>query len=255
MSDAEQVDKSEHIPKPGIRLNKYIANAGICSRRKADEHIANGDVKVNDVVVLEMGHKVQPLDRVHFKDKLVEKKGKPVYILLNKPRDYITTTSDEKGRKTVLDLIKKATTERVYPVGRLDRNTTGLLLLTNDGDLTHKLSHPSSNTKKLYYVVLDKAVEAEHMDLIRSGKLELEDGLVLVDEINYVKDQSKAHIGIEIHMGKNRIVRRIFEHFDYKVEKLDRVMYAGLTKKDLQRGWWRMLSKQEVINLKFLTTD
>jgi len=252
MSDAENSEAVEQIANPGIRLNKYVANAGICSRRKADEYIANGDVKVNDKVVLEMGYKVQPLDKVYFKDKLVEKKGKPVYILLNKPRDFITTTSDEKGRKTVLDLIKKATTERVYPVGRLDRNTTGLLLITNDGDLAHKLSHPSSNTKKLYYVVLDRPVEEAHMSLIRSGKLKLEDGEVMVDAINYVKGESKAHIGIELHIGRNRIVRRIFEHFDYSVRKLDRVIYAGLTKKDLQRGWWRYLSEQEIIQLKYL---
>jgi len=252
MSESDKIDNNEAVSNAGIRLNKYIANAGICSRRKADEFIANGDVKVNNEVVLEMGYKVQPLDQVFFKDKLVEQKGKPVYILLNKPKNYITTTSDEKGRKTVLDLIKKATDERVYPVGRLDRNTTGLLLITNDGDLAHKLSHPSSNTKKLYYVVLDNNVKNEHIELIRSGKLKLEDGEVMVDEINYVAGKDKSHIGIELHIGKNRIVRRIFEHFGYKVLKLDRVMYAGLTKKDLQRGWWRMLNNQEVIQLKYL---
>lgn len=236
-------------PPKGIRLNKYIANAGICSRRKADEHIAKGAVKVNGKTVLEMGFRVQKNDKVSYNGKPVKINHKTVYVLLNKPKGFITTTQDEKGRKTVMNLVEKATDERIYPVGRLDRNTTGLLLLTNDGELANHLSHPSSNVKKLYYVQLDRSLQKKQMEAIVKG-IELEDGLVNIDAINYVKNEPKSHIGIELHEGRNRIVRRIFEHFDYKVVKLDRVMYAGLTKKDLPRGRWRYLTKAELIHLK-----
>jgi len=237
------------LPKDGIRLNKYVANAGICSRRKADEHIANGMVKVNKAVVLEMGYKVQHNDKVYFNNKLITRNTKPVYVLLNKPKDFITTTKDEKGRRTVMGLVEKATKERIFPVGRLDRNTTGLLLLTNDGDLANRLAHPSSNVKKLYYVELDKPLQHGQLQKIKKG-IVLEDGPVAVDAVDFVKNKPKTHIGIELHIGRNRIVRRIFEHFEYKVKKLDRVMYAGLTKKDLPRGRWRYLTKAELIHLK-----
>jgi len=242
-------DQTPDETPTGIRLNKYIANAGICSRRKADEHIANGAVKVNGKKVLEMGFRVQRKDKVSFNGKPIKINQKPVYVLLNKPKDFITTTKDEKGRKTVMNLVEKATTDRIYPVGRLDRNTTGLLLLTNDGELANQLSHPSSNVKKLYYVQLDRSLQKKQMEAIIKG-IELEDGMVKIDAIDYVKNEPKSHIGIELHEGRNRIVRRIFEHFDYKVIKLDRVMYAGLTKKDLPRGRWRYLTKTELINLK-----
>lgn len=234
----------------GTRLNKYLSNAGIASRRKADELIQKGLVEVNGEVVKEMGYKVQTEDVVTFKGKKVSP-GKKVYILLNKSKDYITTTSDEKDRKTVLDLVKNATTERLFPVGRLDRNTTGLLILTNDGELSQTLAHPSSSVEKIYAVELDKQVKQEDLFKIAKG-LKLEDGVALVDEVAYADPNDKRQIGIALHIGKNRIVRRIFEHLDYKVKKLDRVVYAGLTKKDLPRGKWRFLSEQEVIRLKHL---
>lgn len=233
----------------GIRLNKFIANAGICSRRKADEHIQDGDVKVNNEVILEMGYKVKLKDKVYFKGTLVKSVSRPVYILLNKPKDHITTTQDERGRKTVLDLIKGATQQRVYPCGRLDRNTTGLLLLTNDGELTEKLTHPRFNVKKIYSVSLSKQLRQDHFERIQEG-LELEDGFIQVDDIAYIEGKSKKDVGVELHSGKNRIVRRIFEHLGYEVTRLDRVMYAGLTKKNLPRGKWRYLSQKEVIALK-----
>lgn len=246
--------KPADTPAAEVRLNKYISNAGICSRRKADEFIRNGDVSVNGQVVYEMGFKVKPGDKVYFKDKLVVSEAK-YYVLLNKPKDFITTTSDEKGRKTVLDLVKNAAPGvRLYPVGRLDRNTTGLLLLTNDGELAQKLSHPSSNVIKVYQVELDKPITYDDLDKIRKG-IVLEDGLALVDEVDITHPPVDARfVGIAIHIGKNRIVRRIFEHLGYDVKSLDRVSYAGLTKKDLPRGRWRYLTEKEVIFLKHLNS-
>jgi len=231
-----------------MRLNKYLAHSGVASRRKADEFIKQGLVKVNGNVITEMGHKVQPDDQVEFRGKVV-KPSRHVYILLNKPKDYITTVADEKGRKTVLDLIKGATTESVYPVGRLDRNTTGLLLLTNDGDLTRQLTHPSSEVRKLYLVTLDKPLEEKHLQQIAKG-IELHDGLIRVDEIAYAEGGDRSQVGMELHSGRNRIVRRIFEHFGYETKSLDRVMFAGLTKKKLPRGKWRMLTEREIVFLK-----
>lgn len=232
----------------GIRLNKYLSNAGIAARRKADELIRDGLVKVNGKKIIEPGFRVLAKDTVTLKGKVV-RPGKSVYILLNKPKDVITTLSDEKGRKTVIGLVKKATTERIYPVGRLDRNTTGLLLLTNDGELTQKLSHPSFKIKKVYSIVLDKPLAEQHMDTISRG-VSLEDGAIRVDEIAYTDPTDHCKIGVSIHSGRNRIVRRIFEHFGYKVKSLDRVLYAGLSKKNLPRGKWRHLTKMEVIKLK-----
>lgn len=236
-----------------VRLNKYIANAGICSRRKADELIEQGLVKVNGEVITAMGHKVQPGDVVLYNGERVVKDDKK-YVLLNKPKDFITTTSDERGRKTVMQLIKKAVQgERLYPVGRLDRNTTGLLLITNDGTLTQHLSHPSTNVVKVYLVELDKPIRPEDLIAIREG-VELEDGFIKVDEIDITEPQVDARfIGVAIHSGRNRIVRRIFEHFGYDVKNLDRVSFAGLTKKNLPRGKWRYLTEKELVYLKHLT--
>lgn len=232
-----------------IRLNRYIANAGICSRREADNLIVQGDITVNDKVITSLGHKVKKSDSVKYKGKVLRRE-KAVYVLLNKPKGYITTTQDPNDRKTVMNLVTNACDERIYPVGRLDRNTTGLLLLTNDGDLTKKLSHPSHKVKKLYQVDLDKAVPDEDFLKIQAG-ITLEDGVAEVDELAFVTPDNKS-LGIEIHIGRNRIVRRIFESLGYEVVKLDRVMYAGLTKLDLPRGHWRYLTEQEVIKLKYL---
>ena len=230
-----------------IRLNKYIANAGVCSRREADKLIEAGAVTVNGVVVTELGTKVQPTDEVRYGDRVLQRE-KPVYILLNKPKDYITTTSDEYDRKNVMNLVFGACDQRVYPVGRLDRNTTGLLLITNDGELAKKLTHPRYGVKKIYHVELDRNLSGEDFSKIITG-LELEDGFIAPDELAYV-GESKREIGITLHSGKNRIVRRIFEHLGYDVIKLDRVYYAGLTKKDLPRGQWRFLRPEEVNILK-----
>jgi 23S rRNA pseudouridine2605 synthase len=232
-----------------MRLNKFIAHGGICSRRKAAELVKEGKVHVNGAVELNPSYVVTPSDKVMYNGKRIQPSDKMVYILMNKPKNVLTTTSDEKARKTVMDIIEKKVPERIYPVGRLDRNTTGLLLLTNDGDLAKKLSHPSDGVKKRYHVVLDKVVSKEHLEEIRKGLI-LEDGLAIVDDIDFIRGSTGADIGIEIHIGKNRIVRRIFEHFGYVVEKLDRVYYGGLTKKDLPRGWFRPLTSQEVIMLK-----
>ncbi|MEC8239381.1 MAG: pseudouridine synthase [Bacteroidota bacterium] len=232
------------------RLNKYIARAGICSRREADMHISLGVVKVNNKVITALGYQVNEGDVVHFDGKRITPE-KNAYVLLNKPKGFITTTKDEKGRKTVMDLIANSTPSRVVPVGRLDRPTTGLLLFTNDGDLAKKLTHPSSMVKKLYHVVLSKSLKPHDLTQIRRG-LTLNDGPVQVDEVSYVKGASKREIGLEIHSGRNRIVRRIFEHMGYEVISLDRVVFAGLTKKDLSRGTWRHLSKQEIDYLKML---
>jgi len=240
-----------------IRLNKYISNSGVCSRREADEFIKAGLVSVNGKIVTEMGVKVKPEDLVRYHDTII-KPEKMVYVLLNKPKDYITTTDDPQERKTVMELVKDACRERIYPVGRLDRNTTGLLFFTNDGDLAKKLMHPSTEIAKIYHVELDRQLRAEDMTAIRKG-ITLEDGLATVDDIAFARTTElkntidKKQIGIEIHSGRNRIVRKIFEHLTYKVKKLDRTVYAGLTKKDLPRGKWRHLTELEVSALKMLT--
>lgn len=232
-----------------IRLNKYIANAGICSRREADVLIATGAITVNGEVVTEMGHKVMPTDEVRYGDKVLQRE-KPVYVLLNKPKDYITTTDDERDRANVMELVRGACEERIYPVGRLDRDTTGLLLFTNDGDLTKKLTHPSSAVEKTYAVELDKPFASVDMEMLRNG-VELNDGMITPDEVEYI-GESKKEIGVTIHSGRNRIIRRMFEALGYEVVKLDRVIFAGLTKKDLPRGRWRFLTKNEVNFLKML---
>ena len=232
-----------------MRLNKFLANSGICSRREADEYIAAGVITVNGEVVTELGSKVIPdTDRVMFHDQPV-KCEKKVYILLNKPKDVVTTVEDTHARKTVLDLVANACSERVYPVGRLDRNTTGVLLITNDGDLTTKLTHPKFNKKKIYQVTLDKDLQDEDFAKILSG-IVLEDGEIKADELSFVNEGDFRTVGLEIHSGKNRIVRRIFDALGYHVVKLDRVYFAGLTKKNLPRGKWRYLSEMEVTMLK-----
>ena len=237
--------KETHIdPNEPIRLNKYLANAGVCSRREADDFIQAGVVTVNGHVVTELGTKVLRGDEVKFHDQPVTLEKK-VYVLLNKPKDYVTTSDDPQQRKTVMDLVKDACPERIYPVGRLDRNTTGVLLLTNDGEMASKLTHPKFLKKKVYHVYLDKNVTMHDMQQIASG-IELEDGEIQADAIEYADDHDKSQVGIEIHSGKNRIVRRIFESLGYRVTKLDRVQFAGLTKKNLRRGDWRFLTEQEV---------
>lgn len=231
-----------------FRLNKYISNSGICSRREADQLILKGEITVNGEVITELGHKVLKSDKVIYKGKLINPE-KPVYILMNKPKDFITTTDDPMERKTVMHLLENACKERVFPVGRLDRNTTGLLLFTNDGDLAAKLSHPSNNIKKIYQVTLDKPITFNHEKEISEG-LTLEDGEVKVDDIQ-VLSKDRTILGLEIHVGKNRIVRRIFAQLGYEVVGLDRVMYAGLDKKDLPRGKFRFLNEKEVVKLKY----
>ncbi|AWL78371.1 pseudouridine synthase [Capnocytophaga canimorsus] len=234
--------------KSEIRLNKYIADAGICSRRNADIYIASGNVQVNGEVITQLGFRVKPNDVVKFDSKVISCEKKE-YILLNKPKGFITTTADEKGRKTVMDLVGRATSARILPVGRLDRPTTGLLLFTNDGDLAKKLTHPTHGVLKIYHAILDKKLDYKDFLKIEEG-LELEDGFIQVEEISYVDGAPKNEIGIKIRSGRNRIIRRIFEHLGYQVDKLDRVVFAGLTKKDLPRGHWRRLTQQEIINLK-----
>ena len=231
-------------PDEPIRLNKYLANAGVCSRREADSFIEAGVVKVNGEVVTELGTKVKRSDVVLFHDQQVNIEKK-VYVLLNKPKDYVTTSDDPQNRKTVMDLVKGACRERIYPVGRLDRNTTGVLLLTNDGELATKLTHPQYLKKKIYHVFLDKNVSAADMRQIAEG-IELDDGEIHADAIEYASETDRKQVGIEIHSGRNRIVRRIFEHLGYKVIRLDRVYFAGLTKKNVRRGDWRFLTEQEV---------
>jgi len=245
-------DGAEEVSAPGaVRLNKYIANAGICSRREADDLISAGVISVNGVVVTELGTKVNPGDEVKFNDETLKTESM-VYVLLNKPKDYITTTDDPEERKTVMNLVHDAGKERIFPVGRLDRNTTGLLLLTNDGELTKRLTHPSGNVKKIYQVELDTNLTQE--DMVRAAEgVQLDDGPASVDEIHYESPTEKNVIGVELHSGRNRVVRRIFEAMDYKVRKLDRVYFAGLTKKDLPRGRWRYLTEMEVNMLKMLT--
>ena len=231
-------------PNEPIRLNKFLANAGVCSRREADEFITAGVVSVNGVIVTELGTKIKRTDEVKFHDEPVSIERK-AYVLLNKPKDCVTTSDDPQERKTVMDFVKGACKERIYPVGRLDRNTTGVLLLTNDGDLASKLTHPKYLKKKIYHVYCDKNVAKADLDQIAAG-ITLDDGDIHADAISYASDTDKSQVGIEIHSGKNRIVRRIFESLGYKVVKLDRVYFAGLTKKGLRRGDWRYLTEQEV---------
>jgi 23S rRNA pseudouridine2605 synthase len=246
-SSVSKEKKGSETPGP-IRLNRYIAASGICSRREADEMIKLGEVKVNGKVVTEMGIKVEPTDRVEVGGQSISPEKK-VYILMNKPKDVVSTVSDPHADRTVLDLIKHAGPERVYPVGRLDKSTTGVLLLTNDGELTKKLTHPGYNKKKVYHVVLDKPATKAQLQQIAEG-VQLEDGFIHADAISFVKEGDHTEIGIELHSGRNRIVRRIFEHMGLTVVKLDRVYFAGLTKKNLPRGKWRYLSDKEIAVLK-----
>lgn len=245
-SKKKQIEYKEQFVDPNepIRLNKFLANAGVCSRREADEFITAGVVSVNGQVVTELGTKIKRGDEVKFHDQAVSIERK-IYVLLNKPKDTVTTSDDPQARRTVMDLVKGACEERIYPVGRLDRNTTGVLLLTNDGDLASKLTHPKYLKKKIYHVHLDKNLTKADMEQIAAG-IELEDGEIHADAISYTDENKKDDVGIEIHSGKNRIVRRIFESLGYKVVKLDRVYFAGLTKKGLRRGDWRYLTEQEV---------
>jgi 23S rRNA pseudouridine2605 synthase len=236
-----------------IRLNKYISNSGVCSRREADKLIEAGAVKVNGKVVTELGTKISPTDKVQYGDQTISRE-KHRYLLLNKPKGYITTVDDPEKRKTVMELIEGACRERIYPVGRLDRNTTGLLLFTNDGNIAKKLTHPRYGIKKIYHVFLERALSKGDMKKIEDG-IELEDGFIKVDHIEYVADAAdKKQVGIEIHSGKNRIVRRIFEKLDHEIVKLDRVAFAGLTKKNLPRGEWRFLTETEVNLLKMISS-
>lgn len=234
-------------------LNKFISHAGICGRREAAEMVKKGLVKVNNELVIEPGYKVSPKEDVRVNGKKIFLAKNLIYILLNKPKDYITTTDDPQKRKTVLDIIGRATNERVYPVGRLDRNTSGVLLLTNDGELAQKLTHPSNEVKKVYHVTLNKPLDKDHFDKILKGVV-LEDGQANVDVLAYADTNDKSQLGVEIHSGRNRIVRRIFEHFGYDVKNLDRVMFAGLTKKNVDRGKWRFLTEKEVRILKHFSS-
>jgi 23S rRNA pseudouridine2605 synthase len=231
-------------------LNKYIANSGVCSRREADTYIEHGSVEVNGNLVTEMGYKVQPDDIVRFDGTSITPEQKK-YVLLNKPKNYITTMDDERGRKTVMELVANASKERIYPVGRLDRNTTGLLLFTNDGEMAKKLTHPKHNVRKLYHATLDNKLALKDLEKLR-GEVIIEGKKVFIDAVSYVDGEPKTEIGIEIHSGRNRIVRKIFEHVGYKVTKLDRVIFAELTKKNLPRGRWRELTSLEVSKLQML---
>ena len=251
---AKAIAANDNAPTGIMPLNKFMAHCGVCSRREAVELITAGKVKVNGVVVTEPGFKIEEKAEVIYNGKKLFVTKNLVYILLNKPKDYITTTDDPQGRKTVLQLIKQATTERVYPIGRLDRNTSGVLLLTNDGDLTQKLSHPSYEITKIYEVKLDKPLTKTDFDKILKG-LKLEDGEIHVDSLAYADTKDKSIIGIELHSGRNRIVRRIFEHLGYDVKGLDRVVYANLTKKNVERGKWRFLSEKEIRLLKYMNAS
>lgn len=231
-----------------VRLNKFIASAGICSRREADSLISAGLITVNGKPVSELGSKVKPDDDVRYNGQRLQNEKK-VYLLLNKPKDYVTTTDDPKERRTVMLLVREACNERIYPVGRLDRHTTGVLLFTNDGEMAKKLTHPSYNKKKIYHVFLDKSFTAGDMKTLAEG-VELEDGFIQPDALSYANRENKKEIGLEIHSGKNRVVRRMFQHLGYRVSKLDRVYYGGLTKKDLPRGHWRFLTEKEISMLK-----
>lgn len=245
-SKKKQIQYREELRDPNepIRLNKYLANAGVCSRREADDFITAGVVTVNGQVVTELGTKVKRGDEVRFHDQTISIERK-IYILLNKPKDYVTTVEDPQDRKTVMELVKGACKERIYPVGRLDRNTTGVLLLTNDGELASKLTHPRFLKKKIYHVRLDKNLTAADMEQLATG-VQLEDGEIHADEISYTSDTDKSLVGVEIHSGRNRIVRRMFEAIGYRVLRLDRVQFAGLTKKNVRRGDWRFLTEKEV---------
>ncbi len=245
----QRTEKAADQPNELMRLNRYIANAGVCSRREADKLIEGGQIKVNGKVVTELGTKVKRSDKVKYQGKTLNPE-KLVYVLLNKPKDFIATTDDPQERKTVMQLVANAAEERIYPVGRLDRNTTGLLLLTNDGELAERLTHPSYEIQKLYQVDIDKPITDEDFIEIENGVV-LEDGAAPVDEIGLVGPE-RTSLGVSLHIGRNRIVRRIFEHLGYEVIRLDRVMYAGLTKKDLSRGKWRYLNKAELIKIKHL---
>lgn len=254
-----KTETPEPVSDGNMRLNKFLAHAGVASRRKADELIEAGKVTVNGKVVFEMGHRLNQGDKVHFEGRLLNPEPK-VYVLLNKPKDYITTVSDERDRKTVMELLqgvndklKHGKKVRLYPVGRLDRNTTGVLLFTNDGELAQQLVHPSSEVRKVYHVFLDKKLKESDFEKIAEGGVVLEDGIAEVDEIAMPNPKNKAEVGIEIHSGRNRIVRRIFESLGYEVVKLDRVYFAGLTKKDLPRGRWRFLTEEEVRMLRYFT--
>jgi 23S rRNA pseudouridine2605 synthase len=238
-----------YLSRMSMRLNKYIAHCGICSRRKAVDLVKGGRVTVNGKVETNPAYEVDPKDKVKFDDKTVKVEKKKVYILMNKPKNTLTTVSDDRGRRTVLDIVSKRVTQRVYPVGRLDRNTTGLLLLTNDGDLAKKLSHPSHGVKKIYHATLDRNLLPSDLDKIARG-IELEDGLAEVDHVGYADGEPKNQVMLELHSGRNRIIRRIFEHLDYTVSKLDRIYLGGLTKKDIPRGWFRELTPKELIMLK-----
>ena len=251
---AKAAAAQDNAPTGIMPLNKYMAHCGVCSRRDAVPLITTGKVKVNGTVVFEPGFKIKELDEVIYNGKKLFVTKNLVYILLNKPKDYITTTDDPQGRKTVLQLIKNATDERVYPVGRLDRNTSGVLLLTNDGDLTQKLSHPSYEIKKIYEVKLDKPLTKADFEKIVNG-LKLEDGEIRIDSLAYADSKDRSIIGIELHSGRNRIVRRIFEHMGYDVKGLDRVMYANLTKKNVERSKWRYLSEKEIRLLKYMNAS
>ncbi len=244
-------ETGNQLPESDMPLNKFIAHAGICSRREAAELVKTGRIKVNGDFVYEPGYKVLATDKIVFNGKQLFQQKNLVYILLNKPKDYITTVKDTHGRKTIFELIQQATTERVYPVGRLDRNTTGVLLLTNDGDLTQKLTHPSFEIKKIYEVKLDKPLQKKDFENLLSG-ISLEDGVTKVDVVGFPEGKDKSVIGVEIHSGKNRIVRRMFEHLGYTVKNLDRVLFANLTKKNVDRGKWRFLNEKEVRLLKYL---
>ena len=254
-SKKKQIEYKEQFVDPNepIRLNKFLANAGVCSRREADEFITAGVVSVNGQVVTELGTKIKRGDEVKFHEQVVNIERK-IYVLLNKPKDTVTTSDDPLARRTVMDLVKDACTERIYPVGRLDRNTTGVLLLTNDGDLASKLTHPKYLKKKIYHVHLDKNLTQADMEQIAAG-IQLDDGEIHADAISYTDEAKKNDVGIEIHSGKNRIVRRIFESLGYKVVKLDRVYFAGLTKKGLRRGEWRYLTEAEVNHLRMGSFD
>jgi len=241
-----------HDPTVGTRLNKYIAHCGLCSRRKAGDLVKAGQVLVNGEVEINPSYMVQDGDEVSYEGKVLHLEVNKVYILLNKPKKVVTTLSDEKNRRTVIDVLGGKIRERIYPVGRLDYMTTGLLILTNDGDLATKLSHPSNEVRKLYHVTLDKPIDEEAVNKIRKGLL-LEDGIAIVDSANIIKDKDNMEVMVQLHIGKNRIVRRLFEHVGYEVKRLDRVNYAGLTKKDLPRGWHRHLTEKEVIMLKHFT--
>ena len=243
----KNISHRQEVTEP-IRLNKYIALSGVCSRREADNLILDGKVKVNGQAITELGTKINQSDIVEYNGKKL-KPEKNIYLLLNKPKDCVTTVSDPFAKRTVLDLVKNACTERIFPVGRLDRNTTGVLLLTNDGDLAKKLTHPSHKKLKIYHVFLDKMLADEDFETILEG-IELEDGLIKADALDFIDPKDRSQVGIEIHSGQNHIVRRIFNHLGYNVTKLDRVYFAGLTKKGLQRGHWRFLSEKEIGMLK-----